>query len=112
VFVDTVLIFILSFVCEEENLSRCVTKMPLPLSLTTDPVCARPVSQEMMLPGLSSHPLLDAPATRYDNYSLTIGQDFAFKDQATDDGYCGYGDSSGRGKGGSAICFENITFEL
>jgi hypothetical protein len=30
----------------------------------------------------------------------------------TDDGYCTCGNSSGRGKGGSVICFENITSEL
>jgi hypothetical protein len=26
------------------------------------------------------------------------------------DGYCRYGNSSGRGKGGSVICFENLSF--
>jgi hypothetical protein len=30
----------------------------------------------------------------------------------TDDEYCRYGYSSGRGKGGSVICFKNITYEL
>jgi hypothetical protein len=30
----------------------------------------------------------------------------------TDDGYFRYDNSSGRGKGGSVICFENITSEL
>jgi hypothetical protein len=30
----------------------------------------------------------------------------------TDDGYCKYGNSSGRGKGDQVICFENITSEL
>ena len=55
----------------ENQTSRCVTKMLLLLSLTTDPVCAKPVSQEMMLPGLSSHPLLDALATRYENQNIT-----------------------------------------
>merc|ERR1711930_21028 len=33
-------------------------------SLTMAPACAKPVSLEMMPPGLSSLPLLDAPATR------------------------------------------------
>jgi hypothetical protein len=32
--------------------------------------------------------------------------------ESTDDGYCKYGNSSGRGKGGPVICFENITSEL
>jgi len=46
------------------KLSRCVTKTQLLWSLTMAPACAKPVSPVMTPPGLSSHPLLDVPATR------------------------------------------------
>merc|ERR1711899_301734 len=46
------------------NQTRCVTKILLLLSLTMAPACAKPVLPVMTPPGLSSHPLLDVPATR------------------------------------------------
>merc|ERR1711993_236429 len=50
--------------CYSLNKQTCVTKILPLLSLTMAPACAKPVSLETMPPGLSSLPLLDAPATR------------------------------------------------
>jgi hypothetical protein len=45
--------------------------------------------------------------------ALTVNQQVKTKaGGTTDNEYCRYGNSSGRGKGGSVICFENITYEL
>merc|ERR1712109_144451 len=44
--------------------STCVTKILLPLLWTMALACAKLALLVMMLQGLSSHPLLDVPATR------------------------------------------------
>merc|ERR1712111_277995 len=59
-----ILVFDIGELTHTEYKSRCVTKTLLLWLLTMAPACARLDLLEMTLPELSSHPLLDVPATR------------------------------------------------